>query len=177
MEILNDYYVYAYLREDETPYYIGKGCQNRHLDCHGDIVVPPEERIVFLNENLTEQDSFRIEAEYIKTYGRKGIDPGGILENRALSSLPEKKVKRKNKYDGKSMLTVWVENEVRDQVNNICKINRTTVSSVLRDYVLQVISENKIATIDIEAKELDKYLVLNQRLTEIESLLKKHKIQ
>ena len=177
MEILNDYYVYAYLREDETPYYIGKGCQNRHLDCHGDIVVPPEERIVFLNENLTEQDSFRIEAEYIKTYGRKGIDPGGILENRALSSLPEKQSKRRKRNQGKSMVTFWVEDEIRDQVSNICKINRTNVSDVLRDYILQIISENKIATIDIEAKELDKYLVLNQRLSEIESLLKKHKIR
>jgi len=177
MEILNDYYVYAYLREDETPYYIGKGCQNRHLDCHRYVVVPPEERIVLLNENLTEQESFSIEAEYIKTYGRKGIDPGGILENRALSSLSEKKAKRKKKNEGKSMVTAWIEDEILDQMRNVCKINKVSVSSVLRDYMLQVISENKIATIDIEAKELDKYLILNQKISEIESLLKKHKIQ
>ena len=140
-------------------------------------MVPPEERIVFLNQNLTEQESLTVEAEYIKKYGRKGIDPGGILENRALSSVTEKKIKRKNKNVGKTMLTFYVEDEVRDKINNICKINRTTLSDVLRDYVLQVISENKIPTIDVEAKELDKYLILNQKISEIESLLKKHKIQ
>ena len=177
MEILNDYYVYAYLREDETPYYIGKGCQNRHLDCHRYVVVPPEERIVLLNENLTEQESFSIEAEYIKTYGRKGIDPGGILENKALSSLSEKKVRRRNKNEGKSMVTAWIEDEILDQMRNVCKINKVSVNSVLRNYMLQVVSENKIPTIDIEAKELDKYLFLNQKISEIESLLKKHKIQ
>jgi hypothetical protein len=177
MEIINDYYVYAYLREDDTPYYIGKGCRNRHLDYHGDIVVPPEERIIFLNENLTEQESFSIEAEYIKTYGRKGIDPGGILENRALSSTPEKKIKRKKKNEGKTIVAFYVEDEVHAQFFSVCKINRKVASTVLRDYLLQIISENKIPTIDVEAEELDKYLILNQKISEIENLLKKHKIQ
>ena len=31
------YYVYLYLDEDATPYYVGKGTNSRCTDCHGDI--------------------------------------------------------------------------------------------------------------------------------------------
>jgi len=76
----NTYYVYAYLREDGTPYYIGKGKSRRHLGDHRVHVPTDKERIVFLNENLSESDAFNLEKYYIQKYGRKDLGTG-ILRN------------------------------------------------------------------------------------------------
>ncbi len=79
-----DYYVYAYMREfddeiaiKDTPYYIGKGKGNRawRRGC------PKDNRILILEQNLTETDAHTAERKYISEYGRK--DKGtGILENK-----------------------------------------------------------------------------------------------
>lgn len=78
---MNIYYVYAYLREDQTPYYIGKGCKGRAYKQQGHTVpVPAKDRIQFIKENLTEDDALNLEIELIAKYGRK--DKGtGILRN------------------------------------------------------------------------------------------------
>lgn len=78
--IYNDFYVYAYLRKDGTPYYIGKGKGQRAFVPHGRIKSPDISRIVFLQENMNETDAFALEIEMIAQYGRK--DNGtGILHN------------------------------------------------------------------------------------------------
>jgi len=78
----NEYYVYLYLREDATPYYVGKGKDNRAFQKHGKRLKLPSDksRIVFYAENLTEDEAFALEKELIAKYGRK--DNGtGILRN------------------------------------------------------------------------------------------------
>ena len=81
---MNNYYTYAYLREDGTPYYIGKGKGKRafykHPTKHKFVKVPEDKtRIVFLSENLTEDEAYKEEIYLIKKYGRKS--DGGILIN------------------------------------------------------------------------------------------------
>lgn len=76
------FYVYAYLRKDGTPYYIGKGCGNRAYAKHHGKIQPPEnkEKIVFLERNLSDVGAQALERRYIRWYGRKDLK-NGILRN------------------------------------------------------------------------------------------------
>ena len=77
-----EYYTYAYLREDGTPYYIGKGKNRRAFDRKKHAVfVPSTERILFLKQNITEDEAFRHEIYMISVFGRKDLGTG-ILHNR-----------------------------------------------------------------------------------------------
>jgi hypothetical protein len=79
------YYTYAYLREDRTPYYIGKGkgkgrriFEKRGRPCG----IPVDKtKIIFLKQNLTEQEAFNHEKYMIFVYGRKDLKTG-ILHNK-----------------------------------------------------------------------------------------------
>jgi len=80
----NRFYTYVYLREDRTPYYIGKGCGNRvYYKSKSGYVRPPKDktRIIFLKQNLTEEEAFRHEIYMIAIFGRKDLGTG-ILHNR-----------------------------------------------------------------------------------------------
>ena len=78
----NDYYTYAFLREDKTPYYIGKGRGNRAYDKRRAIKPPKDKsRIIFLKKNLTEAEAFKHEVYMIFVLGRKDLGTG-ILRNR-----------------------------------------------------------------------------------------------
>lgn len=77
-----NYYTYAYLREDGTPYYIGKG-KNRRIDSqHVNVPVPPQDRRIYLKQGLTEIDAYRHEMYMIDVLGRKDLGTG-ILINRS----------------------------------------------------------------------------------------------
>jgi hypothetical protein len=84
----SNYYVYAYLRNKDsftapakTPYYIGKGLGNRAYVKHKVPLPNDRSNIIFLKENLTEEEAHIYEMETISAYGRKDIQTG-ILHNR-----------------------------------------------------------------------------------------------
>jgi len=80
----NRFYTYAYLREDRTPYYIGKGQRKRIYQSSGKPCPIPKEknRIIFLKQNLTEKEAFKHEVYMIAVFGRKC--DGGILLNKSI---------------------------------------------------------------------------------------------
>jgi len=81
---VNIYYVYQYLREDQTPYYIGKGKGKRawqsHKRSNGAQIRPIDKsRIQIVQEGLSEKQAHALENSLITQYGLKS--EGGILIN------------------------------------------------------------------------------------------------
>jgi hypothetical protein len=79
---MNIYYVYQYLRENGSPYYVGKGSGRRAYVSQRIIPKPTDNtRIQIIAKNLTESEAFLLETKLITVYGR--IDLGtGILRNK-----------------------------------------------------------------------------------------------
>jgi hypothetical protein len=75
------YYTYAYLREDKTPYYIGKGKGDRLYRKVGKPCATPKDKnkIIHLKTNLTEEEAFNHERYMIFILGRKDLGTGILL--------------------------------------------------------------------------------------------------
>ena len=80
----NDFYVYLYLRDNESPYYVGKGIGVRawvkHLRKNGTELRPEDQnRIKIVAHKLSEYEAYLLENKLIHQFGFK-FD-GGILVN------------------------------------------------------------------------------------------------
>lgn len=77
---MKEYYTYAYLREDRTPYYIGKGQNRRAYSRNHRVNLPPRDRIIILKRFDNEDDAYKHEEYMIFVLGCKYNDTG-ILQN------------------------------------------------------------------------------------------------
>jgi hypothetical protein len=82
-----EYYTYAYLREDRTPYYIGRGKHSklskykRMNERRGHYIrLPEKSRRIILKDNLTIEEANKHEEYLISVIGKK-YDGTGILRN------------------------------------------------------------------------------------------------
>jgi hypothetical protein len=71
------FYTYLWLREDGTPYYVGKGKGNRAYISFGHGVhCPPEKERIVIYPSFSEDEAFETEIILIWYYGRKDLGTG-----------------------------------------------------------------------------------------------------
>ncbi len=76
---MEDFYTYAWLREDGTPFYIGKGRKNRAWVKHRNMSPPPKNRVLLLKQNLTDEQAIQHEIYMISVLGRKDLGTGILI--------------------------------------------------------------------------------------------------
>ena len=77
---MKSFYTYMWLREDGSPYYVGKGTGNRAFDWRKRLGNPPPRNRIVIYPADSEQDAFKAEIALIWHYGRKDLGTG-ILRN------------------------------------------------------------------------------------------------
>ena len=145
IDMNNNYYVYQYIREDGSPYYIGKGKGNRAYINNRSTPKPPEiDRIILIKENLTEEEAFDLECKLIALYGRKDLGTG-ILRNLTNGgegvsgrlSKPESIQKSIEKNSGKKRTLNQKERMQQAQLNRKPKTEEEKIA------IAKKISENR----------------------------------
>jgi hypothetical protein len=72
-----EFYTYLWLREDGTPYYVGKGKGRRAFTSRGhSVVCPKDESYIILQKHESEADAFAAERFLIEYWGRINLDSG-----------------------------------------------------------------------------------------------------
>jgi len=129
----NIYYVYQYLREDGTPYYIGKGSKNRAYSHCRTIPRPKDKsRIEFIATNLEETEAYKLEEELIQKYGRLD-NATGILRNLTDGGDGASNVKNK---------VPWNKGKKQSVEHNL-KISKALAGRAKDDDTKRKISESK----------------------------------
>ena len=142
---MKKYYCYAYLREDGTPYYIGKGTGKRlHSKIHN-VNLPPIERRVILKNDLTNQEALDLEKKLIVQYGRKEF--GGILYNKTDGgeNPPISKKGQQNRING--IQNYWnniSEDERRKRAKKISNTKKKAATNYLPTVPVFVVELNKL---------------------------------
>lgn len=75
----NIFYVYEYIRDDGTPYYIGKGSGNRAFIKNKRGLPQDPTKIKFIKTNLFESEALDLEKTLIAKYGRKDLGTGILI--------------------------------------------------------------------------------------------------
>ena len=106
---MNHFYIYLYLRDDGTPYYVGKGSGNRAFEMHDKhIHVPREKEMVrFVVIDLSETEAYEFEALLIAEIGRADRSAGPLVNKtdggtggcsgRVLSAETKEKIAKANR--------------------------------------------------------------------------------
>lgn len=111
---MRKYYCYFYIRRDGTPYYVGKGCNERiNSKNHPGISLPPKERRIKVAQNLTEEAAIEMEKMYIKKYGRKDLGTGILYNRTDGGDNPPTMIK--NNPNHKKGLKRWWDNATPEQ--------------------------------------------------------------
>lgn len=74
---MSKFYSYLYIREDGTPYYVGKGKGRRVFNIKGHHIHPPKDRSrILIFPQDSEAEAFESEREMIWLFGRKDLGKG-----------------------------------------------------------------------------------------------------
>jgi len=74
---MTQFYSYLWLREDGTPYYVGKGSWKRAFQSQGHLTKRPKKRSdILIFNHPTEAEAFASEKAFIKWFGRKDLGLG-----------------------------------------------------------------------------------------------------
>lgn len=74
-----NYYTYLWLREDGTPYYVGKGTRRRAFVKHQRFS-PPSDRVrIVIQDFDNEESALKAEVFLVSFYGREDINTGTLL--------------------------------------------------------------------------------------------------
>lgn len=132
---MTTYYIYALIDpRNSQPFYIGKGHGSRaktHLynmsvvrNIHKENKINAirseglEPGIIYLVENIEDESlAYDIESLYIKHYGRKGYDPGGILTNICTDSRPPN-------HKGKTYEEIYGVERAKEQKEKRARLQR-----------------------------------------------------
>jgi NUMOD3 motif len=113
---MNDFYTYAYLREDLSPYYVGKGKGDRAFLAERRNKPPCLDRIVLLRENMNEKQAFAHEIEMIKAWGRKDLGTG-ILRNLTDGGEGVSGIRRSDEY--REMMSLKFKNRTMSKEHKL----------------------------------------------------------
>lgn len=112
------FYTYLWLRENGTPYYVGKGTRYRGFSTGSHLVShPPRERVI-IQEHLSEADALVAEEFFIAFYGRKDLGTGCLVNftsggvgatGRKLSEETKRKIGEANKGNKSRLGHRWSE--------------------------------------------------------------------